>query len=299
MTDKPTTLDLDEIAARAAALREAADRYAELTEENETYDRVENGGITEESRIRYDAVRDVVAGLRRMAAEALSQERPAAVVDPAARRERYATAIRTAGDTAYGNRPFNEAITDAVLAVADAEQAELRRERDLAIAHDRQPYPTAWAYEQVCKARTKHQERADKAEALIAEMRAQTLRDAAEICDEAGAVYASKNLNDHAGAAFALMERFQRKANEAEYVATPCDSMNPCEDGGEPCHVHERLMAHAEGEHELCGPDCVAPIACDRCKGSGIDPDDSAADGIDGPAYLEPCSACQPATPAP
>lgn len=26
------------------------------------------------------------------------------------------------------------------------------RERDLAIAHDRQPYPTAWAYEQVCKA---------------------------------------------------------------------------------------------------------------------------------------------------
>lgn len=25
------------------------------------------------------------------------------------------------------------------------------RERDLAIAHDRQPYPTAWAYEQACK----------------------------------------------------------------------------------------------------------------------------------------------------
>jgi len=29
---------------------------------------------------------------------------------------------------------------------------QLRRERDLAIAHDRQPYPTAWAYEQACKA---------------------------------------------------------------------------------------------------------------------------------------------------
>ena len=29
---------------------------------------------------------------------------------------------------------------------------QLRRDRDLAIAHDRQPYPTAWAYEQACKA---------------------------------------------------------------------------------------------------------------------------------------------------
>jgi hypothetical protein len=30
--------------------------------------------------------------------------------------------------------------------------AILERERDLAIAHDTQPYPTAWAYEQACKA---------------------------------------------------------------------------------------------------------------------------------------------------
>ena len=91
--------------------------------------------------------------------------------------------------------------------------------------------------------------------------RADILREVADICDEAGAVYASKALNDHAGAAFDLMERFQRKANEAEYVATPCDPMVPCEDGGEPCHVHERLMAHAEGDHELCAPDCgTAPV---------------------------------------
>lgn len=34
-----------------------------------------------------------------------------------------------------------------VVALADAE-----REHDLAIAHDRQPYPTTWAYEQVCEA---------------------------------------------------------------------------------------------------------------------------------------------------
>lgn len=32
-----------------------------------------------------------------------------------------------------------------------AELELARRERDEAIAHDRQPYPTAWAYEQACK----------------------------------------------------------------------------------------------------------------------------------------------------
>jgi hypothetical protein len=95
--------------------------------------------------------------------------------------------------------------------------------------------------------------------AELADARVQALRDAAEICDEAGSVYGSRGANGAAGAAFALMERFQRKANEAEYAATPCDPINPCEDGGEPCHVHERLMAHADGEHELCGPNCPAP----------------------------------------
>lgn len=29
--------------------------------------------------------------------------------------------------------------------------AQVIHERDLAIAHDRQPYPTAWAYEQACR----------------------------------------------------------------------------------------------------------------------------------------------------
>lgn len=98
--------------------------------------------------------------------------------------------------------------------------------------------------------------------------RATVLREAADICDEAGAVYGSRGANDAAGAAFALMERFQRKANEAEYVATPC-SVGGCEPGGEPCSTHERLMAHAEGDHELCAPDCgvhpvVLPAAVDR-----------------------------------
>jgi hypothetical protein len=85
--------------------------------------------------------------------------------------------------------------------------------------------------------------------------RADALREAADICDEAGAVYASKGCNDQADAAYRLMERFQRKADEAEYVATPC-SPGGCEPGGEPCTTHERLMAHAEGDHELCAPDC-------------------------------------------
>ena len=38
------------------------------------------------------------------------------------------------------------------LAAAQARLAEVERERALAIAHDRQPYPTAHAYEQACKA---------------------------------------------------------------------------------------------------------------------------------------------------
>ncbi len=82
--------------------------------------------------------------------------------------------------------------------------------------------------------------------------------DAAAECDKAGGAYAERGANDSAGAAFALMETFLRKAGEAEYVATPC-SLVPCEDGGEACDVHERLMGHAEGDHELCAPDCGGP----------------------------------------
>ena len=56
-------------ADRAAVLREAADAYATLTDQNEAYDLTENGAIDDESRIRYDTVRDIVVGLRRMADE--------------------------------------------------------------------------------------------------------------------------------------------------------------------------------------------------------------------------------------
>lgn len=69
-------------ADRAAVLREAADLYATLTDQNEAYDLEENGAIDEESRIRYDTVRDVVAGLRRMADEARGDETPTPAAAP-------------------------------------------------------------------------------------------------------------------------------------------------------------------------------------------------------------------------
>jgi len=45
-------------------------------------------------------------------------------------------------------------------------------DRMLAIAHDRQPYPTPFAYEQACEALRKHRERADAAEARVDALRA-------------------------------------------------------------------------------------------------------------------------------
>lgn len=58
---------------------------------------------------------------------------------------------------------------------------------------------------------------------------------------------------------------------ETEYMATPC-SPSDCEPGGEPCDTHERLMSHAEGDHELCGSECTA----DRCT---CDSEDHTHDG--------------------
>lgn len=55
---------------------------------------------------------------------------------------------------------------------AEAEMDRLMTERDLAVAHDTQPYPTAWAYEQACKALEDQRTRADAAEAKIAAVEA-------------------------------------------------------------------------------------------------------------------------------
>ena len=52
-----------------------------------------------------------------------------------------------------------------------AQLAAAQRERDLAIAHDRQPYPTADAYEKVCAALAAAQRERDEArEKLRTEM---------------------------------------------------------------------------------------------------------------------------------
>lgn len=55
-----------------------------------------------------------------------------------------------------------------------------------------------------------------------------------------------------------VAKQLRRLADEAECAATPCDFV-ACDPGGEPCDTHERLMAHADGEHELCGPGCKTP----------------------------------------
>ena len=51
-----------------------------------------------------------------------------------------------------GFSPFDLKIVAAALPALLAERETLIRERDLAIAHDRQPYPTTAAYEAVCEA---------------------------------------------------------------------------------------------------------------------------------------------------
>ncbi|MFJ8006146.1 hypothetical protein [Streptomyces fagopyri] len=89
-----------------------------------------------------------VNGLLRWPRATASDPTPAPTA-PTERRDRYAAAIR---EDAERPRDERRGIIPAVMAVADAEQAELRRELELAVAHDRQPYPTAWAYEQACKA---------------------------------------------------------------------------------------------------------------------------------------------------
>ncbi len=54
----------------------------------------------------------------------------------------------------------------------------LTRERDLAVAHDRQPYPTAWAYEQACRARDEAKARAvARVTEVVQDLTAEELRD--------------------------------------------------------------------------------------------------------------------------
>jgi hypothetical protein len=118
---------------------------------------------------------------RQLAADRAAVERASEPTEPGTTasddglREQYAAAIwerqnpgRQWADCEYRWRADAEADADAVMAVRDRRLEQLTRARDLAIAHDRQPYPTAWAYEQACKALETHRKRADDAEATLA-----------------------------------------------------------------------------------------------------------------------------------
>ena len=63
--------------------------------------------------------------------------------------KQLAAAIARAESATVLPERWRALIAERDAAVRRAEEAEA--ERDLAIAHDRQPYPTAWAYEQVCR----------------------------------------------------------------------------------------------------------------------------------------------------
>lgn len=103
---------------------------------------------------------------------------------------------------------------------------------------------------------------ADRVRTLIQRLEAAAASDAwmyaAAVCEKAGGLYSKIGNENSAGTAFALMDSFLRKSGEVDYAATPCSSPVACEDGGEPCDTHERLMGHIEGDHELCPPDCGA-----------------------------------------
>ena len=89
--------------------------------------------------------------------------------------------VKHGGYTAWNLVVVTEELIAAVEALRER-VAKLTIERDLAIAHDRQPYPTLMAYEAVCAARTKWQQRAKAAETHAAEL-AQILRTILQIID--------------------------------------------------------------------------------------------------------------------
>ena len=104
-------------------------------------------------------------------------------------RERNTTLLRKNGERARWASDANDR-ADA----AEARGVELERERDLAVAHDRQDYPTASAYEVVCKARTKWQARAEAAEG-----RGAALAGALEKIGQSGPVDKDGNDDAYAG----------------------------------------------------------------------------------------------------
>lgn len=71
------------------------------------------------------------------------------------------------------HKEWNSQLSQVMLqARDDAETARdtisaLKEERDQAISHDRQPYPTAWAYDQACRAIRRYRTMHDEAETRL------------------------------------------------------------------------------------------------------------------------------------
>ena len=63
------------------------------------------------------------------------------------------------------NNILNEKLSNATMSYMDlrVELEAVKKERDLAILHDSQPYPTPWAYEQVCEAKNKYEKELEAA----------------------------------------------------------------------------------------------------------------------------------------
>jgi hypothetical protein len=115
-----------------------------------------------------------------------------------------------------------------------------REQRDLAIAHDRQPYPTADAYEVACAALEKHRARADKAEAELARYTAAPLPAGDPAVTNATAVVAEPH--DYP-AGFADGRRAER-AKVAEEIADRIERELVC------CNVFELGADHSA--HQIC-----------------------------------------------
>lgn len=101
--------------------------------------------------------------------------------------------------------------------------------------------------------------------AVVSADRATLLREVAEeVASHPGPIPYRPQLDEDGGFWWDTRDRdavvalLRRKANEAEFAATPCSPVVQCEDGGEPCDVHERLLGHYDDSHELCPPDCGA-----------------------------------------
>ncbi|MEV0691806.1 hypothetical protein [Streptomyces sp. NPDC050388] len=113
---------------RAAALREAADRYATLVDQSEAYER-EQGQLDEVARLQYGTVRDVVIGLRRLADETPAAEaKPATFADGGVNdiRELYALHAVITATGGELTPPVHRAIDD----LRGVWDRELRREQE-------------------------------------------------------------------------------------------------------------------------------------------------------------------------